>query len=91
MNAAPPPQRHRVFLQIWTCKEAALKAAGTGLAIPLDQVQVPLSPQECTAVIAAPEGRSPGAGWSIRRLFLEDGSVAAVAFSAADWRLQLWR
>lgn len=38
--AATPSERARTFLRYWTAKEAALKAIGQGLLIPLDQVSV---------------------------------------------------
>jgi 4'-phosphopantetheinyl transferase len=41
---APPQQQQQIFFQLWTAKEAYLKATGAGLAGGLDQVQLSLSP-----------------------------------------------
>ena len=38
-NAAPPEQ-HRLFFQLWTAKEAYLKAIGTGLTGMLDNIEI---------------------------------------------------
>lgn len=37
---APPQDRHRIFFQLWTAKEAYLKAIGTGLTNMLDSVEI---------------------------------------------------
>ena len=37
-------EQQKIFFQLWTAKEAYLKATGTGLAGGLDQVQLSLSP-----------------------------------------------
>ena len=41
---APPQQQQQIFFQLWTAKEAYLKATGAGLAGGLDQVQLSMSP-----------------------------------------------
>jgi 4'-phosphopantetheinyl transferase len=41
---APPQEQQQIFFQLWTAKEAYLKATGAGLAGGLDQVQLSLSP-----------------------------------------------
>lgn len=46
--ATPPEERTRVFYSTWTRKEACLKAIGTGLLIPAEQVDIGLlsSPEQ---------------------------------------------
>lgn len=43
IEALPPDQKQKAFFDLWTCKEAYLKATGEGLA-GLGQVQVSLTP-----------------------------------------------
>jgi 4'-phosphopantetheinyl transferase len=40
LDALPEPQRIRGFFRLWAAKEAFLKAVGTGLATPLNEVAV---------------------------------------------------
>ena len=42
LMSAPASAQRGIFLQLWTCKEAALKAIGAGLSIPLTDVEVDL-------------------------------------------------
>ena len=41
---ATPQEQQQIFFQLWTAKEAYLKATGAGLAGGLDQVQLSMSP-----------------------------------------------
>ena len=40
LSQASPAEKHRVYWAIWTAKEAALKALGTGLTLPLNSFAV---------------------------------------------------
>ena len=64
-------ERHRdprqAFFQIWTLKEAVVKAIGLGLSLPLDGFAVSIDGPRPVMVVAPPE--SPGAWW----LHLEPG------------------
>ncbi len=44
----PPLERHRAFLALWVCKEAYLKACGTGLRQPLNTFVVSLEDYSIT-------------------------------------------
>jgi 4'-phosphopantetheinyl transferase len=63
------------FYRLWTAKEAILKAAGTGLAAPLDQAPV------------RPGADAPP--WHLRELDLAGGYAATVAFSGAPAPLRV--
>lgn len=44
LTAYPPDQKHRVFFQLWTCKEALLKATGVGLR-DIEHIEIVALPQ----------------------------------------------
>lgn len=59
-----PAQRKRAFIDLWTAKEALVKADGRGMSLPLDSFSVDL--QRCgddSARLARVDGRN----WSLRR------------------------
>ncbi len=43
LMALAPPERKRRFLELWTCKEAWLKATGEGIAAGLEKVEIDVS------------------------------------------------
>jgi 4'-phosphopantetheinyl transferase len=61
---APPPERWRRFLGYWTRKEAVLKQLGTGLAIPLQDLQVDPATPAGPVELRAP-GRAGDRRWAI--------------------------
>jgi 4'-phosphopantetheinyl transferase len=50
----PAIQQQAAFFHAWVQKEAYLKACGTGLSTPLDQIQVSIDPTTPAAIISAP-------------------------------------
>lgn len=78
--AAAESERSRAFLRYWTAKEAALKAIGRGLLIPLDQVSIDA---DFSALRFAPALGEDAATW--RLLTRDFGThVLAVAVSGAE-------
>jgi 4'-phosphopantetheinyl transferase len=55
--------RHWLFFQLWTAKEAVLKATSLGLALELSKVEVALTPLR--VVTLQDEARAPGASWHL--------------------------
>lgn len=51
LRSLPEKQRIEAFFNCWTRKEAVLKAVGIGLGMPLNQVEVTLSPQDPARVL----------------------------------------
>ena len=62
-RALKPEQRNSGFLQLWTRKEAFVKALGDGLAVPLERL----------------DASAPPWGWSIESFSPEPGFIGALA------------
>ncbi len=88
LMASPVDQRRSAFLRLWTCKEAVLKATGTGLS-ELEQIEIPQS--------AAPQFQmTTGAGktiaqWSVLHLTPDLDYVGALAIEGEGWKLCCWQ
>jgi 4'-phosphopantetheinyl transferase len=80
-SAKTEPQRDRAFLEIWTRKEAVLKAIGVGIGEHLGAISVPSG-----------ETRVEFRGqWAIRDLPRADEYVGAVAAQGSDLALRCHR
>jgi len=78
-KSLPQEQRDIAFFNLWTRKEAWLKATGEGISNLLDQVEVGFVPGEPACLDQLPPG-FPGTGnWTICDLAPEPGFAAAVA------------
>ena len=73
----PKSLRARGFLEIWTMKEAALKAHGTGLATGLDRFSV--SPDRRTLHPADGSGLPPAKAWAFHFEELGGSALCCVA------------
>ena len=86
--ALPIEQRRSAFLRLWTCKEAVLKAMGTGLS-ELEQIEIPQS--------SAPEFRlttgtdNTIAHWSVRQFAPDQDYAGALAIEGGGWQLCCWQ
>lgn len=74
LASLPAPRRPRAVLGAWTRKEAVLKAAGCGLAVEPNLVEIGPGPR----VARIPPELGPPSGWALVDLPLS-GHVAAVA------------
>jgi 4'-phosphopantetheinyl transferase len=83
-------QKQEAFYNGWTRKEAFLKARGDGVAYPLDQFEVSLTPGEPAALLRTREDSQEAARWSLQALTPGPGYVAAVAAEGYGWRVACW-
>jgi 4'-phosphopantetheinyl transferase len=72
-------QKAVAFFNLWTRKEAWLKATGEGIAHSLNQVEVPFLPSEPATLLALPQCSDSSLRWALRELLPAPGFVGAVA------------
>jgi len=84
----PHDQANRLFFTLWTCKEAYLKAIGTGLSLDLDRCEVLLVPDELMARVRLLGESRPHEECLVRTLTLGPDYAGAVAAEGEDWRLR---
>jgi 4'-phosphopantetheinyl transferase len=77
-------EQARIFLRLWTRKEAVLKAAGCGLQGGLEGFDVSHWPLNQIR-LSCSTGDSTESNWRIQDLELMDGFAGAVAAPAGDW------
>lgn len=83
LMALPEAARRARFFDLWTLKEAYIKARGMGLAIPLDAFAYDLSRgREAIELTIDPSLADPRAGW---QLHLEDATPRHRLALAARW------
>jgi 4'-phosphopantetheinyl transferase len=84
-----PEHKPAAFFNLWTRKEAWLKATGQGICAALGRVEVTFLPGEPARLLSLPD--SPISNWRLRDFSPADGVVAAVAARTADFRVRVHR
>ncbi|WP_109124656.1 4'-phosphopantetheinyl transferase superfamily protein [Dyella sp. C11] len=87
LESLPDGQRDRAFLELWTAKEAVLKALGRGLAFGLHRLSI-LGPSELP-VLHRLEGYE-AQQWQLHRLILDDAHVGTLAWQGGPRRIRQW-
>lgn len=82
----PADVRAAAFLELWTAKEAVLKALGRGLAFGLDRLSVMHEGGRPT--LQRLDGHDVEA-WQLQRLPVDDALVAALAWRGGERRIRL--
>jgi 4'-phosphopantetheinyl transferase len=90
LRSLPPALQQPAFFACWTRKEAYLKAAGGGLTIPLNRVEVTLAPGEPAALLSTEAGPIDAKRWSLSELSPRAGYTAALVVEGRNWRLRCW-
>lgn len=84
LAALPAAERSTAFLELWTAKEAVLKATGRGIAFGLHRLQVTREPPRLTWL----DGDDANA-WQLQRLQMGDAYVAALAWRGGARRVNV--
>ena len=88
--AADENERERLFLRLWTAKEAVLKALGRGLAFGLDRLEFDPAAAAPVLLRIAPDGGNAG-DWQVHALPLTLPAIGHVAWRGGDRRLRFFR
>ncbi len=86
LAALPAMARHAAFLDVWTAKEAVLKALGRGIAFGLDRLSVTRTGDQL--ILQRLEGDDVHA-WQLQRLSVDASLVAALAWRGDARRIRL--
>ena len=84
--------KHQLFFQLWTAKEAYLKAVGTGLSGMLDNVEVTLDPTQVLRFLTLEQDRTAAANWSLFCCTPATNYLAAIAVETplSSQQIDLW-
>lgn len=85
LAALPAAARDAAFLELWTAKEAVVKALGRGIAFGLDRFSVTSDAGQLR--LRHLQGDDVDA-WQLRRLKLDTGLVAALAWRGDERRIR---
>lgn len=80
----PSEQKATAFFNLWTRKEAWLKATGEGIAHLLNQVEVSFLPGEPARLIRLPDSFAHDTSWFLYELTPKPGFTAALAVSGQE-------
>lgn len=90
-RALPDDQRTKAFFNLWTRKEACLKATGDGITERLREMVVSFLPDEPARVLKISDASESVGNWMLQELHPAPGYVAAFAARAQDLHLCCWR
>jgi 4'-phosphopantetheinyl transferase len=83
-HSLPVEIQQAAFFHAWTQKEAYLKACGTGLSTPLDQIEVSIDPRTPAEVIFAPLTGI----WQIEKLVISTEYAGAIVIGGDYDRIE---
>ncbi|PWU21618.1 MAG: 4'-phosphopantetheinyl transferase [Verrucomicrobia bacterium] len=87
----PAAQQPDAFFNLWTRKEAWLKATGEGIGSLLNRVEVSFYPEAEARLLRLPRGHASPAKWTMRELSPASGYAAAVAIEAPNVTMRSWK
>jgi 4'-phosphopantetheinyl transferase len=89
-KSLPADKQHDAFFTYWTCKEAYLKAEGTGLSFGIDKVEISMTPEKHIALAGIDGDAQLAALWSLETLDAAKGYAAALAVNGHGLGLKCW-
>jgi len=90
LYALPAELQKKAFFNCWSRKEAYIKARGKGLAIPLDQFQVSLRPDEPAEIISTEHDPIAAKEWKLAQIVPDEQYSGAVVVNQKDLILEFW-
>ena len=91
LRSLPEHLKHQGFYNCWTRKEAFIKAVGKGLAQPLDEFDVSLTPGEPAQLLANLGQTNEAKYWSLLALRPPTGYAAALAVEGTGLQVKCWK
>ena len=79
INSYPAQEQKTIFFQLWTAKEAYLKATGDGLAESLDTIEFTLNNNYELNLVKIKQDRAAASHWLIDNFIPQDNFIATVA------------
>lgn len=89
--AQPSGTVQKAFVDLWTAKEAVLKATGRGIAFGLDRLRFAIGADGVGALAAIDAPAAPADAWQVRALRPLPALVGAVAWRGAARRIEAFR
>lgn len=80
INSLPMDQKWGAFYKLWTCKEAFLKANGSGLTIPLNEAEIFIQDDNSAKLVSIGGVSDKAAKWQLEIFNPIDDYQAAIAF-----------
>lgn len=90
-RSLPARQKPAAFFNLWTRKEAWLKATGEGITHLLNQVEVSFLPSEQARLLRLPAAYLNTLSWSLYELAPKPGFAGALAHAGEAPTLHCWR
>ena len=84
-------QKPAAFFNLWTRKEAWLKATGEGITHLLNQVEVSFLPKEPARLVRLPQSYLNTTSWSLYELAPKPGFAGALATAGGAAAMHCWR
>ena len=78
------------FYRGWTCKEAYIKARGSGLSLSLSSFRVEIDPDQPATLNHVDDQPDEAARWTTRSLDVGEDYAAAVMVARPDCRFECW-
>jgi 4'-phosphopantetheinyl transferase len=91
LGTLPEGQRTEAFFNLWTRKEALLKATGDGLSETLSQIEISFAPGEPARVLRHLEPPQSSVCWTLEELSPAPEFKAAIAVAAKGPRFLCWQ
>jgi 4'-phosphopantetheinyl transferase len=84
INSLSGDQKEDAFFKTWTCKEAFLKANGSGLTVPINQVEISLEANGTVELCSIGNDKESAAHWRLELFNPFPGYQAALAVDGKD-------